>query len=748
MMSKLILPQTVREDARPVQTAALVLEAALDMHRDGTLDHLLTDRPGAARWLMRNFLQPILGAAGDALPPEHAMTTALTWLMEWAITQLRPDRAPTLHIGDRKAWLDSTSWRPMIAAMCHFGFARVPDFKDRYYRREDESPADNLCGLWNVGSSTYYRYLEKAKRLMARALYEQRLDQRHALSIWEYAEQKTHHLLEKQQQDLKAWHRAQIDECLSHDDAYSAFWHAQRGNAWTRAIEILKSRPAPFTRYAGFEADLFNHKDKLTRPEHIQLLLAIAEMNRVTGNTHAELENLEQALHFAAELKQALPVGIVYGHLGRFYESRDADRAFACFQESVSFISRIDHEEASFTPEERDEIVLVFTKLGWFYALRNDPRAEAMLQKADALRTDHNIRDITTAMLEQALGEVCRRKGDYAQALDHKHRALSLYERLNDKAGVAKTYINLGLIYENAKSYDLAVSYYSQVLNGNFREHIGVEGVVNALLNLGACYFWQRKFDKAIAQYAAALTQSEQARLNWHIGTAHYNLAEAYYSRFVATRHAGDEVAGDEHAAKAFDATRVHYPVHAENALRLKARILSGEAGTTVDQLVPSERAVHPIELSKIDQLLVKMAEANSPYEHADLHMQVAGEYLVLALNERDTAMKWLQQGERHDAIDRHLQAFQREINKLVYPAVSLAQAWQHSIGLSQDAAHCAIDKLMQDRFLTKSSYADACGVSLATASKHLGLLAERGLLVQTGKGPATKYALPQTEPA
>lgn len=61
MLPKLILPQTVREDARPVQTTMLVLEAALDAHREGTLDHLLKDRPGAARWLTRIFLQPILG---------------------------------------------------------------------------------------------------------------------------------------------------------------------------------------------------------------------------------------------------------------------------------------------------------------------------------------------------------------------------------------------------------------------------------------------------------------------------------------------------------------------------------------------------------------------------------------------------------------------------------------------------------------------------------------------------------------
>ena len=44
---------------------------------------------------------------------------------------------------------------------------------------------------------------------------------------------------------------------------------------------------------------------------------------------------------------------------------------------------------------------------------------------------------------------------------------------------------------------------------------------------------------------------------------------------------------------------------------------------------------------------------------------------------------------------------------------------------------------------MNKSAYGDLCGVAPATASKHLGLLAERGLLVQRGKGPATRYELP-----
>jgi Fic family protein len=53
------------------------------------------------------------------------------------------------------------------------------------------------------------------------------------------------------------------------------------------------------------------------------------------------------------------------------------------------------------------------------------------------------------------------------------------------------------------------------------------------------------------------------------------------------------------------------------------------------------------------------------------------------------------------------------------------------------------IAHLLRDRAINKSGYADLCNVSPATASKHLSTLTERGLLQQTGKGPSTRYRLP-----
>ena len=53
-----------------------------------------------------------------------------------------------------------------------------------------------------------------------------------------------------------------------------------------------------------------------------------------------------------------------------------------------------------------------------------------------------------------------------------------------------------------------------------------------------------------------------------------------------------------------------------------------------------------------------------------------------------------------------------------------------------------AFDWLLGRDSINKSAYAELCGVSPATASKHLSALTERGLLQQTGKGPSTRYLL------
>ena len=73
-----------------------------------------------------------------------------------------------------------------------------------------------------------------------------------------------------------------------------------------------------------------------------------------------------------------------------------------------------------------------------------------------------------------------------------------------------------------------------------------------------------------------------------------------------------------------------------------------------------------------------------------------------------------------------------------------LLASWkQRGADLLDDARRSAlVESLLRDGSVNKSTYAELCGVSPATASKHLAALTERALLQQTGKGPSTRYLL------
>lgn len=102
------------------------------------------------------------------------------------------------------------------------------------------------------------------------------------------------------------------------------------------------------------------------------------------------------------------------------------------------------------------------------------------------------------------------------------------------------------------------------------------------------------------------------------------------------------------------------------------------------------------------------------------------------------------QHGLREDIgaeLDALRQTFERELTR----EQVLSQAWGERSDdlLGSERRQSVLAHVIAQGSINKSSYAEVAAVSLATASKHLGLLAERGLLVQTGKGPSTRYLLP-----
>jgi Fic family protein len=125
--------------------------------------------------------------------------------------------------------------------------------------------------------------------------------------------------------------------------------------------------------------------------------------------------------------------------------------------------------------------------------------------------------------------------------------------------------------------------------------------------------------------------------------------------------------------------------------------------------------------------------------------LAIAQAYLQMCTKERDAALALVARHGLGEAFAAELDALQARFTRGLPQAQQLQQRWRQSIGdlLPEERRSALIDRLVRGEPISKSTYAELCSVGLATASKHLGLLAERGLLVQVGKGPKTRYLLP-----
>ncbi len=440
-------------------------------------------------------------------------------------------------------------------------------------------------------------------------------------------------------------------------------------------------------------------------------------------------------------------LGVAYGALGKFHESRDTDKALACLEDSAEFLRQVTMQPGSVDgPEAHAEYLSALQRLGWFHVLRNDPRSRTVLDTAQAIRQTHPGSEVTEALLEQTWGEYWRRAGDLRRALEHKHRALNVFERLGDMREVLSTYNNLSLLYNETNDYDLAADYARRVVQAADRSAIDSYLLTSALGNLGIARFFQGRYDEAIEHYRVGLKESIRAGLPVIASRAHYNLAEAHFKRYLVSRDPEDERLGDHHIAQ----TMASGMAERDSALQqaapgLKAEILGAEGRLVHDRMWPAETAAHFDDMAVVQRHRSTLALPGHPADRIRAHLAIANAYLTISTKEREAALALIRQhglGSEFDAeIDALQMTFSRELTR---EKVLTAQWKQKSYGvLTEDRASAVLHQVLEAGAINKSGYAHLCQVGLATASKHLGTLAERGLLVQMGKGPSTRYVLP-----
>jgi tetratricopeptide (TPR) repeat protein len=730
--------------------AQVVVDAALVAHKAGTLDEWLRRHRRIARWVATAALPTVFGAAGDALQREASpQAAAVALLLHWAVSQMRPDRAEGVDAIPREAWLDRTSWRPMLAVLCQFGFAPVAPFRDRYHGHVDEPASSRLCGLWSVGTSTYYRYLEKGKRALAQCLREAPWSGAQRLSLRQSVLDRLLPALDLGDAVARqAWHARQATARLVAQDSIGALWHLRHAGDIARFVTVLQRHSVELAN--DLETDLLLEAldaDAVDARARVDLRLAQAALARMRGQHDRERHACEQALRIAAEPNDPLLLGIVYGALGKFHEPRDVDRAFAYYQDSADCLWRsgVGDDRATAAPVI-EEYVTTLVRLAWLHVLRNDPRSRTVLDRATQLRGRFELAVPIVAMLEQTWGEYWRRAGDHARALEHKHRALVLYERIDDRQAILKTCSNLSLVYGEAKDFAHAIEYSQRVLV--LAETLAVEPeiVASTRLNLGTAYFWQGDYANATREYEQALDLALRARLRLVAGRAHYNLAEVSYILFKQSHDPALEARGDAHAAAALDAwPQGSEPAHLEATRKLKQEILGPGDGRAFDRLLPQEWGAHHAEMAEVQRQREVLAVPVAPEAHVRAHLAIANAYLAISVKEREAALALIARHGLGDRFAAELDQLRSTFNRELTREQRLAAQWETGTGdlINPQRSSAVLAQLLRAGSINKSGYALLCGLSPATASKHLGLLTERGLLTQTGKGPSTRYLLP-----
>lgn len=727
-----------------------LLGAVLASYKAGTLDELLQRRTKITRRFARRLLAPVREVAGNALPADPMNVAAWLLLVRANLARLRPDGAAGLQGIDREDWLARTSWRPFLALACHSGFVAVTQAADHYRARPGETVPDHLCGLWNVGPSTFYRYLERARQRLTDLAFERPQPGERGLLLHGLLQEELYHALALRDAPARvAFHARQAALAQASRAAFAALWHHLQAGDAAGVVHTLQRFPVELASDARTDTLLLRWPgEDFDGRLRVELCLAQAGLWRVRGQEQAERQALDDAQRLAGAANDKRLLGMVYGAMGKFNEARDPDRAFACYEESVEFLRQagLSDDPAGADAGVLARYVETLVKLAWLFLLRNDPRSLANLERAEALRAHCGHAPEVLAMLEQTWGEYWRRSGDLARALEHKHRALHMYERLGDRPSVLKTYGNLSLIYSDAKDFARAIEYSQRVLRMAERFTVEPETVAATHLHLGATYFWQGRYDPSIEHYLQALDIARQARLLVLVGRAHYNLAEAYYKRFQAGEAAEDERLGDRHTEAALACWQEgSNPALVGATRKLKRDILGPRDNEFYDRLLPGELAAHFDEMSEVQRQRASLALPLNATERIAAHLALAQAYLEIVVKEREAAVGLIEAHQLHAPFEPGLQKLRATFERATSREQRLAWQWQkESVDVMGSARGAELlQHLLHAGHINKSGYARLCGVGLTTASKHLALLAERGLLAQSGKGPSTRYRLP-----
>ncbi len=156
---------------------------------------------------------------------------------------------------------------------------------------------------------------------------------------------------------------------------------------------------------------------------------------------------------------------------------------------------------ASKIPIEKIKLINVLCEEVWFKAkydtaivLVND--AFRLADKVLALKPNNKEVLIEKAKAYNNLAIIFRFKGDYSKSLDNHLKALKIREEINDKWGMARSFLGIGTIYEFTGKLDLALEYKFKAKK-LFEEVKDTTFIAYTLNHIASIYFSKNDIDQS-----------------------------------------------------------------------------------------------------------------------------------------------------------------------------------------------------------------------------------------------------------
>lgn len=117
---------------------------------------------------------------------------------------------------------------------------------------------------------------------------------------------------------------------------------------------------------------------------------------------------------------------------------------------------------------------------------------------------------------------------DLKTSLKYQIKALRLKEKLGQKNGIASVLLNIGNIYIQQEDFALAREHYQRALQ-LFTETNNLQGISYSLNNLGVIDENLGNYESALTDYLEALKIDEMLNDRYAVASSYHNIAEIYY---------------------------------------------------------------------------------------------------------------------------------------------------------------------------------------------------------------------------